>query len=227
MTGLTPETIVDARMPSDPRVSPDGSLVAFVVAPMGQRGEHRESAIRLAGTDGSPAPRKLTAGHAEDASPRWSPDGEWLYFSSDRVERGKAQIYRLPARTAGEAEVLTSWKAGVEGFVPLPDGRTVAFWAKDEPTEEDERRERERDDAEVFGERWPYARLRLLERATDSHERARRCSSAMTEAGSRDRRDSSCWRTPRVSKASGEDSPARARAGSQRVVQSSTVRIPS
>ncbi len=166
MTELTPEKIVDASIPSDPRVSPDGSLVAFVVAPMGQRGEHRESEIRLSGTTGPPAPRRLTTGDAEDASPRWSPDGEWLYFSSDRTERGKAQIQRLPVRDPGEAEELTSWKAGVEGFVPLPDGRTLAFRAKDEPTEEDERRERERDDAEVFGDRWPYARLRLLDVAS-------------------------------------------------------------
>lgn len=166
MTELTAEMIVDARMPSDPRVSPDGSLVAFVVAPMGQRGEHRVSGIWLSGTTGSPAPRPLTAGHAEDASPRWSPEGAWLYFSSDRAERGKAQTYRLPARAAGEAEKLTSWKTGIEGFVPPSDGRTLAFWAKDEPTAEDERRERERDDAEVFGERWPHARLRLLDLET-------------------------------------------------------------
>ena len=166
MAELTPEMIVDMKVPSDPRVSPDGSLVAFVVAPMGQRGEHRESEIWLAGTTGSPSPRKLTAGNAEDSAPRWSPDGSWLYFLSDRTERSKAQIQRLPARTAGEAEELTSWKAGIGGFVPLSDGRTLAFWAEDEPTDEDERRERERDDAEVFGERWPYARLRLLDAAS-------------------------------------------------------------
>ena len=163
MVELTPEKIVDTKVPSDPRVSPDGSLVAFVVAPMGQRGEHRESEIWLAGTTGSPSPRKLTAGNAEDSAPRWSPDSSWLYFLSDRTERGKAQIQRLPARNAGEAEELMSWKAGIGGFVSLPDGRTLAFWAEDEPTDEDERRERERDDAEVFGERWPYARLRLLD----------------------------------------------------------------
>lgn len=163
MPKLTAETIVNQLVPSDPRISPDGALVAFVVAPMGRSGEHPEGAIWLVASDGLGPARRLTAGVADDRSPRWSPDGRWLYFLSDRSERGKAQLHRMPARESGEAEALTGWEAGIEGFVPLADGRTVALLAKDEPDEEDERRERERDDADVFGERWPYARLRLLE----------------------------------------------------------------
>jgi dipeptidyl aminopeptidase/acylaminoacyl peptidase len=42
----------------------------------------------------------------------------------------------------------------------------VAVVAADEPTEEDERREVERDDAKVWGERVPYDRLRLLDLGT-------------------------------------------------------------
>lgn len=40
MQKLTAEMIVDQLVPSDPRISPDGALVAFVAAPMGRRGEH-------------------------------------------------------------------------------------------------------------------------------------------------------------------------------------------
>jgi dipeptidyl aminopeptidase/acylaminoacyl peptidase len=133
---------------------------------MGRRGEHPEAAVWLVPSDGAERARKLTSGAVNDRSPRWSPDGRWLYFLSDRSERGEAQLYRMPAQKSGEAEALTRWKAGIGSFVPLPDGESVAFLAKDEPDEEDERRERERDDAEVFGERWPYARLRLLEIGT-------------------------------------------------------------
>jgi dipeptidyl aminopeptidase/acylaminoacyl peptidase len=166
LSKLTAEMVVDLLAPSDPRVSPDGELVAFVVASMGRRGEHPEAAVWLAPTDGSAPARKLTAGTANDRAPRWSPDGRLLYFLSDRAECGKAQLHRLPAREGGEAEALTAWKAGVEGFVPLPDSQTVALFARDEPTEEDERREKERDDAEAFGERWPFVRLRLLNPGT-------------------------------------------------------------
>lgn len=71
-----------------------------------------------------------------------------------------------PAAGGGEAEALTDWKPGLADFAALPDGRAVAFLATDPPREEDERRERERDDARVFGERWPYARPRLLDLET-------------------------------------------------------------
>lgn len=166
LSELTAEVVVDQLAASDPRISPDGTLVAFVVAAMGQDGEFQKSAVWLVGADGSEPARRLTAGSANEAMPRWSHDGRWLYFLSDRAERRKAQLHRLPMRESGEAEALTEWKAGVEGFVPLHDGETVALLAKDETGEEDKRRERERDDAVVFGERWPYVRLRLLEVAT-------------------------------------------------------------
>jgi dipeptidyl aminopeptidase/acylaminoacyl peptidase len=165
MPELTPELIVDGLVPEDPRVSPDGHWVAFVAAPVGKAGEHPVSAIWLAPSDGATPARKLTAGSANDRAPRWSPDGRWLFFTSDRAERGKTQLYRI-SLDGGEAEPLTEWSGGIAGFVPVLDGALVAFWAKDEPTEEDERREHERDDPRVWGERVPYARLRILDLGT-------------------------------------------------------------
>lgn len=162
MVELTPELIVDGLVPEDPRVSPNGQWVAFAVGPVGKAGEHPTSAIWIAPVDASAPARKLTAGAANDRAPRWSPDGRWLYFASDRLERGKAQVHRI-ALDGGEAEPLTGWAGGIAGFVPLLDGQRIAFMAKDEPTAEDDRREHERDDARVWGERVPYARLRILD----------------------------------------------------------------
>jgi dipeptidyl aminopeptidase/acylaminoacyl peptidase len=161
---LTAEMIVDGLIPSEPQLAPDGKFVAFTVAPVGRRERERQSAIWLAATDGTTPPRRVTAGVVEDRLPRWSPDGAWLYFLSDRDERGKAQLHRLPI-AGGEAEALTDWKGGVKEYAPLRDGR-VALLAPDGASEEDERRERERDDAQVYGERWPRARLRLLDVTT-------------------------------------------------------------
>ncbi len=50
-------------------------------------------------------------------------------------------------------------KRSVAAFAWSPDGRRIAFLAPDEPTEEDERRDSEHDDADVFGERWQWNRL--------------------------------------------------------------------
>ena len=165
MMPLTAETIVDIEAPHDVQVSPDGALAAFVVAPTGQREEHPSSAIWIAPADGAFPARRLTAGVAEDCSPRWAPGGDALYFLSDRAKRGVAQIYRI-ALAGGEAEALSDWQPGVKALAPLADGAALAFLAGDVETAEEKAHKEERDDAQVYGERWPRHRLRLLDLAS-------------------------------------------------------------
>ena len=160
---LTAELIVDGAVPRQPAISPDGRWVVYLVAPVGTRGERRLSALWVAAADGSSAPRKLTAGTANDSGPRWAPDSASVYFLSDRT--GAVQLHRIRL-DGGEAEALTSWCGDMSDACPLADGLLVAVVAADEPDEEHERRRAERDDAMVWGERLPRGRLRLLDVST-------------------------------------------------------------
>ncbi len=74
----------------DPRPSPDGSRVAFVVTTMDLEANKGGRDIWIAATDGSGASR-LTTDAANDWSPRWQSDGA-LYFLSSRS--GSAQVWR-------------------------------------------------------------------------------------------------------------------------------------
>jgi dipeptidyl aminopeptidase/acylaminoacyl peptidase len=160
---LTAESVVDGVVPSQPVISPDGRWVAYVVAPVGRRDERRVCAVWVAAVDGSSPPRKLTAGTAADSDPRWAPDSASVFFLSDRA--GSRQLYRIRLG-GGEAEVLTDWRGEISDARPLADAGLVAVVATDEPTEEDKRRRAERDDAFVWGQQLPPARLRLLDLAT-------------------------------------------------------------
>jgi len=160
---LTAELVVDGAVPSQPVISPDGRWVAYVVAPVGRRGERHLCALWLAAADGSSPPWKLTAGTAADSDPRWAPDSASVFFLSDRT--GSRQLHRVRLG-GGEAEVLTDWRGEISDARPLADARLVAVVATDEPTEEDERRRAERDDALVWGQQLRPARLRLLDLAT-------------------------------------------------------------
>jgi dipeptidyl aminopeptidase/acylaminoacyl peptidase len=160
---LTAELVVDGAAPSQPVISPDGRWVAYVVAPVGRGGERFTCALWVAAADGSSPPWKLTAGTAADSDPRWAPDSASVFFLSDRT--GSRQLYRVRVG-GGEAEVLTDWRGEISDAWPLADGRLVAVVATDEPTEEDERRRAERDDAFVWGQQLQCGRLRVLDLAT-------------------------------------------------------------
>ena len=80
--GMVPADVYELAWAGDPRISPDGRTVAFTVTRVDQDANDYRSAIYLAATDRSTAPRRLTSGEKRDGSPRWSPDGSELAFVS-------------------------------------------------------------------------------------------------------------------------------------------------
>src|SRR5271165_1070394 len=85
---LTLDDVFALEAIEDVQISPDGSLVAFVVCREYTEGEHKQlaSSIWLAPTDGSTSARQFTAGPNADKRPRWRPDGQALAFLSDRTK---------------------------------------------------------------------------------------------------------------------------------------------
>src|ERR1700729_983858 len=160
---LTAELVVDGAVPSQPVISPDGCLVAYVVVPVGRGGERCMCALWVAAADGSSPPWKLTAGTSADSDPRWAPDSASVFFLSDRA--GSRQLHRIRLGGGG-ADVLPDGPGDSSDARPLADARLVAVLATDEPTEEDERRRAERDDAFVWGQQLRCGRLRVLDLAT-------------------------------------------------------------
>ena len=119
---------------SQPRLSPDGRTVAFVVTTVDLDENTYRSRVWLAATDGSPPPRPFTSGEHRDATPRWSPDGRLLAFVSKREAEG-CQIYVLPVDAGGEAARIATWPEGIDELEWSPDGTRLAFAARDREEE--------------------------------------------------------------------------------------------
>ncbi|HXG63694.1 MAG TPA: hypothetical protein VNO70_01215, partial [Blastocatellia bacterium] len=156
---MTFEDVLALKNVSDAQVSPDGRYVAYVVSKVDMKENAANADVWLVSTAGG-EPVRLTTSKKNDNQPRWSPDGKWLAFLSAREE--KPQIF-LISPFGGEAERLTDSKTGVQSFDWSPDGRSIAYLAQQELTPEEEKKQKDKDDAQVVDKNFKYARIWVID----------------------------------------------------------------
>jgi dipeptidyl aminopeptidase/acylaminoacyl peptidase len=96
---------------SQPALSPDGKVVAFTVTTINEKANKRHSEVWVVPAAGGD-PVRYTAPAFESSNPRFSPDGKYLFFSSQRPGgSGNTWAIRMDA-PSGEATQLTDWPSG-------------------------------------------------------------------------------------------------------------------
>jgi dipeptidyl aminopeptidase/acylaminoacyl peptidase len=108
-------------------LSPDGTAVAYEVRSPNWEENRYDREIWL-WRQGRDAIRLTRSPNGTSSSPRWSPDGRWIAFLSNRDEKQQIQLIRADG---GEAMALTSHEEGVDSFDWSPDGNRIAFTASD------------------------------------------------------------------------------------------------
>ncbi len=125
---LRPEDIWSFELVGDPRVSPDGRRVAFVLTGIDSEANAYVSSIWMAETDNPASVRPLTnpAGDepVRETMPRWSPDGSRLAFASNRD--GATRLWVIDP-DGGEAERVGDHSGNLAGLTWSPTGKALAF----------------------------------------------------------------------------------------------------
>jgi len=124
-TPFTANDLVRIKRVTDPQVSPDGRLVAFVIRETDMEANRGRTDVWLLDlTQKNATPRRLTQNDANDSSPRWAPDSRTIYFLSTRS--GQSQVWRL-SLAGGEASRVTDYPLDIGSLKVSPDGNRIAF----------------------------------------------------------------------------------------------------
>ncbi len=107
---------------SSPAMSPSGDRVAFTVTTVKEAENKRHNEIWIVPTTGGEAQRVTSPG-TESSAPHWSPDGRYLFFSSQRAG-GKGNSWSIRMDQPGEATQVERYP---NGSVPRDHG--FAVWA--------------------------------------------------------------------------------------------------
>ncbi len=156
----TVDDIMKIKSIFETQISPDGSQILYVVSEPNLAASLYNTDVWLVNSGGGTAIKLTNGSGMRDDTPRWSPDGRQVAFLSDR-EGGKPQVWLIrPA--GGEAARLTDAKSGVQSFEWSADGSRIAYLSSDPPTDEEEKKQKERDDTKLIDQKFRMTHVYVI-----------------------------------------------------------------
>jgi dipeptidyl aminopeptidase/acylaminoacyl peptidase len=124
------DDLARTREVRDPQCSPDGRWVAYTVSTVDVKEDKTNSHVWMISLDGKDD-RQVTSSQDSESSPRWSPDGKYVSFTSSRPGPAKGNQVWLLDRQGGDAFQLTDLKGRLESYEWAPDSKRLALLIAD------------------------------------------------------------------------------------------------
>jgi dipeptidyl aminopeptidase/acylaminoacyl peptidase len=118
--------VFDLEWVEEPQIAPDGAHVVYQRRGMDVMEDRRTSRLWIVGTDGA-GNEKLTTRDEGESSPRWSPDGTKIAFTSSSDDHGTEVFVHWVA--SGRTARLTQLENAPSGLSWGPEGERIAFSA--------------------------------------------------------------------------------------------------
>jgi dipeptidyl aminopeptidase/acylaminoacyl peptidase len=158
--GMRPEQIGELRSVAEVAVSPDGRQVAYVLRVPRDPFEDEDGGawMELHVVDPVKGSRPFVSGEVKVEDVRWSADGKRITYLAKRGSDEHEALWEIPV-DGGESRRVLAHDSEISAYAVSPDGKQVAFRARDKPDERREKLEEQGFDQEVFEEDWRPQRL--------------------------------------------------------------------
>jgi Tol biopolymer transport system component len=114
---------------TDPQLSPDGKWIAYSLSEVDSTKDKRVSHLWMQSYDGKQS-IELTQGDEPISTPKWTPDGKYISYLSEKDSKTGGQVW-LMDRRGGEGKKLTDLKGELQDYVWSPDSKKLALIIKD------------------------------------------------------------------------------------------------
>ncbi len=152
---MEPKHIARLRSVTATEISPDGSRVAYTVSvprqPIDEKDGPAWSELHVVADDGTSRP--FIIGEVSIGHPQWSADGKWIYYTAKRGGDEETVVYRI-AVDGGESIRTLKHSTAIEGFDLSPDGKRIAFIAKEERDKQNKELREKGFDQQIYEEDW-------------------------------------------------------------------------
>ena len=130
------EEVISLRSVSSAVISPNGKHVVFQSSVVDWKENRYDTELWLS-KNGAPPFQITNNKKGSSNNPKWSPDGQWISFRSDRGNKTQLYVMRLEG---GEAFQISKSEGSISGYEWSPDSKQIAYLQAEDRSEKEKQR---------------------------------------------------------------------------------------